>query len=128
MIKKLDDPFYYLANFQHVLAWIGDRYQDLLSEDERAFIGCFPALPQPSKALLVRMIMRKGSLFRTSKLAYDEIGDIQAAVAPLVGKGWVDSDPPITQGGHPVAVRDMGNTVRRSAGNRAGLPACRPLI
>ncbi len=96
MIKKLDDPFYYLANFQHVLAWIGDRYQDLLSEDERAFIGCFPALPQPSKALLVRMIMRKGSLFRTSKLAYDEIGDIQAAVAPLVGKGWLDPDPPIT--------------------------------
>ena len=32
------------------------------------------ALPTPSSALLVRMIMRKGGLFRTGKLVYDEIG------------------------------------------------------
>ena len=34
----LDDPFYYLVNFQTVLAWLGERYGDVLSDDERAFI------------------------------------------------------------------------------------------
>ncbi|EPC02004.1 hypothetical protein L861_20340 [Litchfieldella anticariensis FP35 = DSM 16096] len=90
---SLDDPFYYLANFRFVLAWVADRYDDLLGERERAFIEVFATLPLPAQALLVRMVMRKGTRFRTGKLCYAEIGDTEAALAPLIEVGWVDADP-----------------------------------
>jgi len=86
-------PFYYLENFQTALAWLRQRYDDLLSEEERAFMRAFQALPQASSALLVRMIMRKGGLFRTGKLEYGEIGCPRAAAAPLIELGWVDDQP-----------------------------------
>ncbi|UYG07393.1 VRR-NUC domain-containing protein [Halomonas sp. M4R1S46] len=90
---SLDDPFYYLANFQYVLDWVGGRHGDLLSDAERAFLDAFPRLPRASRALLVRMVMRKGEHFRTARLAYAEIGDTAGALAPLVAAGWVDADP-----------------------------------
>ncbi len=90
---KLPDPFYYLTNFQAVLTSIDRRYAELLSSDERQFIAHFSALPQPSGALLVRMVMRQGSLFRRSRLRYPEIGETAAAVTPLLQAGWVDDSP-----------------------------------
>lgn len=90
---SLDDPFYYLENFRFVLAWVAERYGDLLSGEEHAFLADFTVLPRPAQGLLVRMTMRKGSLFRTGKLCYAEIGDIDRALEPLVGRGWVDDDP-----------------------------------
>lgn len=90
---SLDDPFYYLTNFQFVLAWVGERHTDLLDEDELIFLRHFAALPRASQALLTRMVMRKGELFRLSKLNYAEIGDSAMAMAPLAELGWVDNDP-----------------------------------
>jgi hypothetical protein len=90
---KLPDPFYYLNNFQMVLASIDRRYAELLSFEERQFIAHFSALPQASRALVVRMVMRQGSLFRRSRLKYSEIGETAAAVAPLLQAGWVDASP-----------------------------------
>lgn len=92
-ISPLDNPFYYLENFRQVLAWIVQRYDDLLDEHERRFISEFSGLPMPAQALLVRMVMRKGTLFRASKLDYDEIGDTREAALPLLAQGWVDSRP-----------------------------------
>ena len=74
MNRVLENEFYYLDNFQAVLDWIAQRYTDLLTDEEQAFIAAFPALPQPARALFVRMVMRKGDLFRASKLRYAEIG------------------------------------------------------
>lgn len=96
MIKVLENPFYYLDNFHLVLDWIGERYDDLLTADERAFIHGFPALPQTARALFVRMVMRKGELFRASKLSYAEIGNSMAAAAPLADQGWITADPVLT--------------------------------
>lgn len=96
MKPVLENSFYYLDNFHQVLAWIGERYGDLLGEDEAAFIDIFPTLPQNARALFVRMVMRKGLLFRASKLAYDEIGCSRAAAAPLVQLGWIEADPALT--------------------------------
>ena len=96
MIKTLANPFYYLENFHTVLEWIGARYSDLLTGDEQAFIERFPALPIASRALLARMIMRKGDLFRAGKLRYDEIGSTQEAAGPLVAAGWIDDRPLLT--------------------------------
>ena len=87
---------YYLDNFQSVLDWIAARYSDLLSVDEARFIARFGALPQAARALLVRMIMRRGELFRASKLAYAEIGCPIAASAPLLAGGWLEADPAVS--------------------------------
>src|SRR5450830_155504 len=86
------NPLYYLDNFQRVLAWIADRYACLLDQREADFIHRFGALPCPARALLVRMIMRKGTLFRASKLHYEEIGCPIAAARQLPGD-WLATDP-----------------------------------
>ncbi|MCD2516321.1 VRR-NUC domain-containing protein [Massilia sp. G4R7] len=93
MIRVLENEFYYLDNFQRVLDWIGERYRDLLLDDELAFLAAFPALPQNARALFVRMVMRKGDLFRASKLVYAEIGCPLEAAELLLGAGWVERDP-----------------------------------
>jgi tetratricopeptide (TPR) repeat protein len=87
---------YYLLNFERALAWVADRYDDLLDTGERFFLREFVGLPLRSRALLVRMLMRKGTLFRTSRLAYDEIGCPLQAAASLAALGWVDLDPELT--------------------------------
>jgi hypothetical protein len=89
----LPDPFYYLNNFQTVLSSIEGRYPQLLSLEERQFMDRFHALPRASRALLVRLVTRNGTMFRRSRLNYAEIGDTAAAAAPLVQLGWVDEAP-----------------------------------
>lgn len=92
----LNNPFYYLKNFEFVLNWVQQRYADVLGGEELAFMRQYWALPQVSRALLVRMVMRRGLLFRRSKLRYPEIGDTAQALAPLHQAGWVDSRPALT--------------------------------
>ncbi|HYD96275.1 MAG TPA: VRR-NUC domain-containing protein [Noviherbaspirillum sp.] len=96
MNRTLENRFYYLDNFHTVVTWVRDRHAALLDGEEQAFIERFLALEQPSRALLVRMVMRKGELFRSGKLRYEEIGDTRLAAAPLVRAGWVDERPPLT--------------------------------
>ncbi len=93
MRQALENPFYYLENFQQVLSWVGQHHGDLLDEHERAFLDRFPQLPQASRALLVRMVMRKGTLFRASKLLYREIGCPRQAAQALIEQGWIEPDP-----------------------------------
>ncbi|MGH8856308.1 MAG: VRR-NUC domain-containing protein, partial [Telluria sp.] len=96
MIRVLENEFYYLDNFQRVLDWISERYRDLLAEDELAFLAAFPQLPQNARALFVRMVMRKGNLFRASKLVYAEIGCPVEAARHLLATGWVEANPSLT--------------------------------
>ena len=93
MRQALENPFYYLDNFRQVLAWVGERHGDLLHDHERDFLDRFQQVPQASQALLVRMVMRKGTLFRASKLRYAEIGCPIQASAVLVEHGWVEANP-----------------------------------
>ena len=93
--SSLDNPFYYLINFQRVLDWLAQRYADLLDTEEQRFITTFAGLPRSAQALLVRMVMRKGPLYRASKLVYEEIGPAREAVEPLLQQGWVDSQAPL---------------------------------
>jgi len=89
---SVEDPLYYLHNFRQVLAWVEMRYADLLDDDEQAFVRRFVELPETSQALLVRMVMRKGELFRDDRLDYAEIGDTHLALQPLLEQGWVRDD------------------------------------
>ena len=86
---SVDDPLYYLHNFRQVLQWVEHRYADLLDAQELAFLQAFTALEQPAQALMVRMVMRKGELFRSDRLDYAEIGDTVRALQPLQALGWV---------------------------------------
>jgi VRR-NUC domain/Fanconi anemia-associated nuclease SAP domain len=89
-------PYYYLENFTVALDWLRSRYRELLADEERNFIADFPRLPVESAALVVRMIMRQGDLFRTSKLNYTEIGCPRQAAAPLIERGWLDPHPGVS--------------------------------
>jgi hypothetical protein len=85
--------FYYLKNFELVLSTILARYSDLLLPDELRFITQFPHMPLSSRALLARLVMRRGDLFRAGKIDYAEIGDTRAAAAPLIETGWLSDRP-----------------------------------
>nr|WP_253405757.1 VRR-NUC domain-containing protein [Pseudomonas migulae] len=78
-----------------VLDWLEYRYADVLSVEEHCFIREFNRLPREPRALLVRMVMRKGVHFRASKLHYVEIGDIAMAAEPLLALGWIDEQSPL---------------------------------
>ncbi|WP_205993661.1 VRR-NUC domain-containing protein [Paraburkholderia sp. Ac-20347] len=93
MLPDSPDPFYYLANFERALGWLDARCADLFDDGERRFLRDFVALPRASRALFVRMLMRKGPDFRASKLDYAEIGCPRAAAALLVAGGWLDGAP-----------------------------------
>ncbi|WP_409525535.1 VRR-NUC domain-containing protein [Nitrincola sp. MINF-07-Sa-05] len=92
---SLDNPLYYLSNMKSVLCWVLERHADLLLSDELGRLTGFLSLPQPSQALLVRMVMRKGELFRSNKLIYAEIGDITNTLPALIDAGLIDPDPEV---------------------------------
>lgn len=87
------DPYYYLTNFQTMLDTLAARDADLLEAEERGFMVSFAQIPLQARALLVRMVMRKGGLFRASRLVYAEIDALQDALRPLVDLSWVDDRP-----------------------------------
>jgi hypothetical protein len=92
MQPQLAPCFYYLSNFHQALSWLQERYGDFLSESEHGFLQQFLAMETTSQALLVRMIMRRGSNFRLSKLDYVEIGCTRLAAQPLLDAGWIRHD------------------------------------
>lgn len=96
MSAPLPPELYYLSNFRTALAWVAERYADLLSDEERAFLDTFHTMAWPSQALLVRMVMRKGCHFRLSKLVYPEIGDCMTAAGPLLEQGWITEQAVLT--------------------------------
>ncbi len=84
--------FYYLHNFQRALDWVQARHGDLLDAAEQQFLAHFRRLPQDARALLVRMVMRRGPWFRASQLAYEEIPHTGEAAAPLLALGWLSAE------------------------------------
>lgn len=92
----LDDPLYYLRNFEWVLGWVRQRYGDLLPAAELDFIDRALALPDASRGLLVRMVMRKGELFRPDTLEYPELGPYPGAAVLLQQAGWLQEDPEVS--------------------------------
>ncbi|MCT7655188.1 hypothetical protein MBH78_11860 [Oceanimonas sp. NS1] len=90
---SLDDPFYYLRNMQQVVHFCLARYGDLWLENERDQLAEVLALSEPAQGLLVRLVMRKGCLFRPDKLVYAEIPNVTAALHELAKAGLVALEP-----------------------------------
>ena len=131
----LADPLYYLANFDTVVAWVAGHHGDLLLAGERARLAQYQRLPRASRALLVRLVMRTGSLFRVGKLSYPELGEpVADALATLVEGRWLDPEPALsltdcfrllTRGECQVAFGPAleGSGLARSASKKAMLEA-----
>ncbi|HEV8078995.1 MAG TPA: VRR-NUC domain-containing protein [Marinobacter sp.] len=94
---NLENPLYYLQNMETVVAWVAQHHADLLLKRELACLRAFFELPRPARALLTRMVMRSGELFRADKLKYPELGSSEAeALNGLIASDWVDADPLLT--------------------------------
>ena len=89
----INDPLYYLKNFLTALDWVSGHSRDLLSSTEQRQLDRFLSLPQDAQALLLRMVMRKGELFRTGTLQYSEIADPHSATELLIQQQFCTADP-----------------------------------
>lgn len=92
-IKPLLAPDYYVHNFLCVLDQVMARYDDLLSPQENRLCRTFRDLTQDAQRLYVRLLTRKGELFRPSKLVYAEISQPSNAQNVLTHEGWIDTNP-----------------------------------
>ncbi len=121
---SLADPRYYLANFDTVVAWVGGHHGDLLLAGERQRLAQYQQLPTAARALLVRLVMRSGSLFRVTRLSYPELGaPVAEALATLVAGQWLDPDPVLgLEDCFRLLTRGECLAVFEPALSRAGLP------
>ena len=93
----LENPLYYLQNMETVVAWVANHHDDLLLEPERLSLRGFFELSRSARALLTRMVMRSGDLFRADKLKYPELGSPEAeALDELIASDWLDAAPLLT--------------------------------
>lgn len=81
---------YYVDNFRAILETVAERYGDLLSAEERDFLSGFEALSTAAQRLFVRLISRRGPLFRRDRLAYAEIPSLPEAIGELEAAGFAD--------------------------------------
>lgn len=82
-------PFYYRDHFRELLDFVRVSYAHALAPQHERFIDEFSRLSQPAQCLYVRLVNRKGRVFRKSRLRYPDIGDLAAPLAELAGHGWV---------------------------------------
>lgn len=86
----LADPLYYLQNMETVVNWVRQHHGDLLTPEENRRLAGFVELSVSARALLTRMVMRTGELFRVDKLNYPELPEPESvALAELVASDWV---------------------------------------
>ena len=89
-------PDYYLDNFFKLTQHATELYSDLLSQDEHQWLSTFGSLNKPAQCLLVRLYSRKGCWFRSDKLNYQEIENIQSALDELADHDFVSLSPDLT--------------------------------
>lgn len=80
-------PEYYASNVRQVLAEVSRLYGDIVPQPVASFLSQHAALSENSQRLFARLVMRKGPLFRTSKLDYAEVTSLDAAITELETAG-----------------------------------------
>jgi hypothetical protein len=90
MSEKVElPPKYYWENFRYLAAFVQRHYGHLLTEAERGFYEVFVQLSEDAQCLFVRFSNRRGAFFRTNKLKYAEIQDLEQSLRELVEGGFV---------------------------------------
>jgi DNA polymerase-3 subunit epsilon len=83
-MKPPDLPaYYYHDHFTEMLAFVGDAYGSVLTEQHRAFVETFKTLSKDAQCLLIRMINRRGHIFRHDTFRYAEIANAGSALEEL---------------------------------------------
>jgi hypothetical protein len=90
---SLENPLYYLENLHTVIHWVSRHHCDLLQPEELNHLSTLMGMPLSAQALLARMVMRKGDVFRVDTLQYDEIPSTDEALDALEAAGFVDQSP-----------------------------------
>ncbi|MEE4662181.1 MAG: VRR-NUC domain-containing protein [Halieaceae bacterium] len=85
-------PRYYLSNFTRLLDTVASQYGDLLAPREHAFLQMFAQASEALRCLYVRLVSRRGPLFRTGQLDYPELGDLAAALQEGVACGLLQRE------------------------------------
>lgn len=85
---------YYLSNFHALAGFVFETYQDLLQASELDWYTAFKRCDEPAQRLYVRLLTRKSSVFRISRLRYPEIASFQSATSQLVIESLADGMPP----------------------------------
>ena len=81
--------YYYLDHFTEMLNSVAKTYEPILKDEHQDFIVRFHGLPKDARCLLIRMVNRRGSIFRRTALRYAEIGNIEEAFDHLFAHGYV---------------------------------------
>ncbi len=81
---------YYLDYFRFLLEFVQRLYGHILNDNERQFIEIFEQLSEDAQCLFVRFSNRSGLFFRTNKIKYEEILDIQDAINELKFNGLLE--------------------------------------
>ena len=85
---------YYLANFHRLAGFVAETYRDILTPAERRWYASLKASSESSQRLYIRLLTRKGSVFRLSRISYPEIDALEAAASELANHGLADTLPP----------------------------------
>lgn len=83
-------PAYYANNVRQVLAQVANLYGDIVPRPVATFLAQHASLSEPAQRLYARLIMRKGPVFRLSKLSYAEVDDLELAVQELAAAQLLD--------------------------------------
>jgi DNA polymerase III subunit epsilon len=82
--KPPDLPvYYYHDHFTEMLFFVSEAYGRVLTERHQAFVETFKKLSKDAQCLLIRMINRRGRIFRHSAFRYAEIADARSALDEL---------------------------------------------
>lgn len=85
---------YYVSNFHTLVGFVVDTYADILKEEEFQWYAKLQRVSPAAQRLYIRLLTRKRSTFRISRLQYPEINDLKAAAAELTESGLATSAPP----------------------------------
>jgi len=85
---------YYLTNFHTLVKFVADTYNELLSDDEKLWYQSINQVSEPAQRLYVRLLGRRGYVFRQSKLKYDEIASIPDAASELAKHNLIVESAP----------------------------------
>ncbi|MEG3219031.1 VRR-NUC domain-containing protein [Vibrio gigantis] len=98
-------PTYYLDNFNRLIEHAQTLYPDLLSGDERRWLSEYKRLSVSSQCLMVRLLSRRGCWFRSDKLNYVEIPDLNSALQELSTSGFITLSHPAEQ--HDLVISEV---------------------
>jgi hypothetical protein len=80
-------PRYYKDNFERLCVTVKEQYEDLLEPREREFYERYQQLESSARCLYIRLVSRRGPLFRAEQLKYPELGSLQTAIGDLLELG-----------------------------------------